>query len=237
MLFQAHRGAPDAIADAQREILQRYSTAIRRYLLAAVSDANTADDLFQDFALRFVRGDFKQADPVRGRFRDYLKRSLYNLVVDHQRRQRGQPLPLPGDIADSSVGCVIVPEAAEQAFLADWRADLMGRAWAALERWEVRTGQPLHTVLRLRAANPDLDAAKMADRLAPRVGKHVTSGWVRKRLHFARARFTDLLLEEVAQTLAAPTREELEQELVELGLLGYCRDALERRHAGSSPVG
>ena len=38
-----------------------------------------------------------------------------------------------------------------------------------------------------------------------------------------------LLLDEVTHSLERPAAEELEQELVELGLLDYCRPALERR--------
>src|SRR5262245_18556900 len=62
-----------AAAIAQRALLQRYCGAVYRYLLGALLDEAAAEDLFQDFALRFLRGDFRRADPGKGRFRDYLK--------------------------------------------------------------------------------------------------------------------------------------------------------------------
>jgi hypothetical protein len=57
----------------------------------------------------------------------------------------------------------------------------------------------------------------------------VTAEWVRKRLFLAREKFTDLLLDEVARSLGDPSADEVEQELIDLGLFDYCRAALERR--------
>jgi RNA polymerase sigma-70 factor (ECF subfamily) len=69
----------------------------------------------------------------------------------------------------------------------------------------------------------------MAAQLSTELGKPLTAAGVRQLLHRARERFADLLLEEVAQSLAEPSPERLEQELLELGLLEYCRPALQRR--------
>src|SRR5689334_15571752 len=89
-MAQAHQGPADEAAAAQRLLLERYAGAAYRYLLAAAGDA--ADDLFQEFALRFLRGDFRRADPRRGRFRDYLKAALIHLAHDHGRAQARRPL-------------------------------------------------------------------------------------------------------------------------------------------------
>src|SRR5688500_14765658 len=71
---QAHGGATAGTASAARRVLmERYRGAAYRYLLGAVRSPDAADELFQEFALRFVRGDFRRADPDRGRFRDYVK--------------------------------------------------------------------------------------------------------------------------------------------------------------------
>jgi RNA polymerase sigma-70 factor (ECF subfamily) len=230
LLDQAHQGSAEAASAAQRQLIQRYTPAIYRYLRGAVRDPEVADELFQEFALRFVRGDFKRADPERGRFRNFLKTSLYHLVVDYQRRRQQQALPLPPDDASPAAG----PESTDagQEFLDVWRAELMGRAWEGLERVERQTGQPLYTVLRSRMDHPGMRSPQMAEELSRRLGKPVTAEWVRKRLFYARQQFTDFLLAEVARSLGQPTREELEQELVDLGLLEYCRPALERRRGG-----
>ncbi len=70
----------------------RYGGAVQRYLLASVRDPDAASDLAQEFALRFLRGDFHRADPGRGRFRDFVKRAIYHLMIDHFReRKKSRP--------------------------------------------------------------------------------------------------------------------------------------------------
>src|SRR5688572_2306994 len=79
-LLAAHSGGPEAASAAQQRLIQRYAPAALNYLRGALRDADAADELFQEFALRFVRGDFKRVQPERGRFRDYLKTVLMHLV-------------------------------------------------------------------------------------------------------------------------------------------------------------
>src|SRR5262245_47846291 len=63
LIHQAHGSGVDAATAAQRQLMQRYCGAAYHYLLGAVRDEDVAMDLFQEFALRFVRGDFLRADP------------------------------------------------------------------------------------------------------------------------------------------------------------------------------
>jgi RNA polymerase sigma factor (sigma-70 family) len=227
LLFQAHQEAGDGARMAQQQMLQRYSPAIYRYLLGCVRNADVADELFQEFALRFVRGAFKGADPGRGRFRDFLKVALYHLIVDHKRRQKHQLVSLPED-APEAAAAEESPTAADREFLAIWRAELMERTWKALAHIERQSGQPLYTVLRFRTDHPDVQAAQMAEQLARRLGQGISAGWIRKRLHYAREKFTDLLIQEVIYTLENPSTDELVEELIALGLLEYCRSALDK---------
>src|SRR4051812_36610733 len=89
LVEQAHGDDPEATGAAQDALLRRYRPAVYRYLLACLGSPDAAEDVWQDFALRFVRGDFRKADPEKGRFRDLLKCALYRLVVDyHKRRHR-----------------------------------------------------------------------------------------------------------------------------------------------------
>lgn len=232
VLFQAHGGPDAAVPAAQQQMLERYQAAVYRYLLAAVRDADVADDLYQEFALRLVRGDFKRANPERGRFRDFLKTSLYHLIVDHQRRQQRRPLSLGPDSPEPA-GEMSGEMESDREFLAIWRAELLQRTSDALLRVEKQTGQPLHLVLRFRTDHPDVRSPRMAEQLTARLGRPVTADWVRKRLHVAREKFTELLLEEVERSLERPTPDEVERELIDLGLLDYCRPALERRRRGA----
>jgi RNA polymerase sigma-70 factor (ECF subfamily) len=219
LIFQAHAKASGA-APARERLLERYAGAAYRYLLGAVRDPDAAADLCQEFALRFLRGDFRRADPGRGRFRDYLRTALVHLVTDHHRSRQLRPGPLAPDVpapADAAPG--------EADFLAGWREELLDRTWKALAE-----SQPVsHAALRLRVAEPGLSSAEMAVRLSAELARPLTAESVRKALQRAHARFADLLLDEVARGLDDASPAALEEELRALDLLKYCRTALGRR--------
>jgi RNA polymerase sigma-70 factor (ECF subfamily) len=229
LIAEAAGSSPAAVSAAQQALLERYGGAVRRYLLGALRDPEVADDLFQEFALRFVRGDFfEKASPERGRFRNFVKTSIFNLVVDYQRRQRrrrrsteplrDEPAVSPPSQTDS-----------ERDFLTSWREQLLERTWLALAEHERQTGAPYNTVLRFRAEQPLLSSSDMAEHLSIRLGKAYTVDGIRQVLHRARERFADLLVEEVVQSLESASADRLEEELSDLGLLTVCRVALQRR--------
>jgi RNA polymerase sigma-70 factor (ECF subfamily) len=227
VLRQAHGGPPEEVRAAQAEFLSRYERPIYRYLLACLGEPDAANDLLQEFSLRFVRGDFRNANPERGRFRDLLKSALYHLIVDyHKRRNRrmaqlAHDAPEPMDSVESTLD-------SDRQFLDTWRANLLAKAWEALAEEERQTGRLMHTVLHFRAANPQMRSAQMAVELSSKLGKEVSADWVRKWLHAAREKFAEFLLREVAGSLAEPNPDSVEQELIDLELYQYCKLAVDR---------
>jgi len=231
LVREAHEGPPDTRTAARQSLLLTYLGAVRRYLHGAVRDAEVAEELVQEFSLRFLRGDFRRACPERGRFRDYVRTTLFRLVAEYWRRRHKGPQSLTCDLAEPTL--LLTPSAAaEKEFLKSWHNELMARAWVELARVQQETGRPYYLVLRFRAEHPDFSSADMAVHLATRVGKPLTAVAVRQVLHRAREKFGDLLLEQVARSLADPSPDTLEQELVDLNLLDYCRPSLERYRRG-----
>ena len=86
LLRQAHGSSPEEATAAKRLLWDRYGGAVKRYMRVMLTEEE-AEGLTQEFALAFVAGGFKHADPARGRFRDYLKTSLFNLVKRHRARR------------------------------------------------------------------------------------------------------------------------------------------------------
>jgi RNA polymerase sigma-70 factor (ECF subfamily) len=223
VVCRAHEGSTDGVSTAQSQLLHRYSRAVHRYLLGALHDAEAADELSQEFALRFIRGDFRRADPQRGRFRDFVKGVLSHLVADHFRK-KGRSPSLPPVAPEPAA-----PDpASDKEFLRSWRDELLQHAWDGLAELEGGSGKPFHTVLRFRTDHPELRSNELAEQLSARLGMRVTPVWVRQALHRAREKFIDLLVRAVLETMSKPTIDELEGELGELGLLKYCAPALKR---------
>jgi RNA polymerase sigma-70 factor (ECF subfamily) len=225
-VVRAHDGGAGVHA-AQQLLLERYGGAVRRYLRGAVHEPDVADELFQEFAVRFLEGRLRGADPDRGRFRDFLKGVLRHLIADHHNRRKRDPRLLGSAAAEPAVAPASVADF-DHEFLTTWRDELLARAWQALADAAHVKGRPLYTVLRFRAEHPDMPSPQMAEALGARLGKPLNAAAVRQTLHRAREAFADLLLAEVAQSLDDPTRERLEDELTVLGLLEHCRPALER---------
>src|SRR5262249_56417396 len=142
-----------------------------------VRDPPVADDLAQEFAVSLVRGEFRHADPERGRFRNYLKAVLFHLVSRHRDRQRRQPRPLAANSPELDA-LAAPPEEAARQFDDGWRDELLARTWDALEQ-----AQPtLYPGLRGRAAHPGLPSHELAGLLGRQLGRALTGDGLRQSL-------------------------------------------------------
>jgi RNA polymerase sigma-70 factor (ECF subfamily) len=223
LVHLAHAGSETDVATAQRLLIQRYSGAVYRYLRGALHDEEVALELFQEFVLRFLRGDFHRADPVVGRFRDYLRAVLIHLVTDYHRERQARPQSLPPDVVQRAVPSDDGADG-EAAFLRSWREELVNRAWQCL----AEAKPTYHAVLVFHVEKPEMPSARMAEQLAAQLGKSFTAAHVRVLLQRAREKFAELLLNEVTHSLGACTEAELVQELRALQMLKLCAPALRK---------
>lgn len=230
LVREAHQ--PEERAGAQEVFLRRYTGAIYRYLLGSLKDPNAADEVYQEFALKFVRGAFRNANPERGRFRDFVKKALANLIHDYRRKQGRMPAGLE---AESALEASSEHQSSfhDREFVDRWREEVLAKTWAALAEAEQQGKQPYHAVLRYRAANPQATSPEMAAKLSQQLGRPMSEANVRQVLHRAREKFADLLIGEVKRSLESPDEEMLHDELSQLGLLPYCQSALKKKQASS----
>lgn len=234
LLAQTQAGTAGSEILAQAALLERYQRPVYRYLLGATRDPDNADELFQEFALRFVRGGFRNVQAGRGRFRDYVKTALINLVISSNRKKaRTTPAALenPEAIAADPEGIDL-----DQEFLAGWRKALLDRAWEGLATLQKPGGPPFHDALHLRTHHADLSSSGLAAELTRRLqpGTPFTDAGVRKIIQRAREMFAELLVDEVSRSLHWPSTEQLEQEIIDLGFQPFCRKILDRRRGGET---
>ncbi len=219
-IFAAHALNLDESARAQAAVLERYMPAVQACLQAAVRDPHLAEDLAQDFACRFLKGDFSDARPSRGKFRNFVKTVLRNQVIDHFRKKH--PLRLV-DAEHLLPDLTPRPEEdLDQMFREKWREEILHQVWLRLEKDSSGPSQRFLTVLQSRVEFPQHGSQELAAVLSARLGKTVTPDWVRQNLRRARERFASLLRTEIGLTLDNDSATEIDEELAALDLKKFC---------------
>lgn len=209
------------------EIL-RYYGAVHRYLWAMVGDPVTAKELANEFAIRFLAGKFKHADPAQGRLRDLIKTTVRNLAIDYWRMQKKAKKAI--SLAESKLADQLLAGTDDpQTFECACRDDYLAQAWNALGAAEKADGKPFFTILKFKVDHPDLHSDDAAQRIAAILKKPTSAAAYRQTLHRARSLFADLLLDSVGRATDSTDLASLEEELIELKLLDYCKSALTNR--------
>jgi RNA polymerase sigma factor (sigma-70 family) len=203
----------------------RYLGAVHRYFLKTVRDPDVVQDLNQEFATRFLAGSFLKYDPKLGRFRDYIKRAVRNLMLDFHRR-RGKARQIESKWERSIVD--ETADAADETFIEAWRSEILDRAWTALEDLQRRTRVPYHTILKHRAMHPSQTSEQMAKQLGTVLGQPLSPGALRQRLQHARERWVGFMIDEVKTSLGTSKRSAVEEELGDLRLLHLCKPVMNR---------
>ncbi len=233
LVFEAHCRSEERAQPARAKLALRYRGAVYRYLVSLVRDPDLAEELCQQFAVVFLEGKFHRADPQQGRFRDYVKAAVVNLVRRHYAERTKAPGPLPRELAETAVfPTAVFPTEAfddQTEFLREWREEVLNQTWHALQQQR----RVYHDVLRLRVDHPDLTSREIADRYSSQRSKPMQAANVRKTLERAHVKFADLLVREVAGLLEQPDVARVRRELEELDLFKYCRTALDRWSAAS----
>jgi hypothetical protein len=220
---------PDTARAARERFLERYRRPILRYVRTALPDESEAEGVFNDFVAHFLAGRFNRVEPARGRFRDYLKASLFNLVRDHRRKFR--PLRSIGEELPDRLMEGDVDLEADRAFLEIWQKEFLTRAWEFLDDVERRYPlRPYSTILRMKIQD-SRRSAEIARALSDTMGRDLTEQWVRRKILDARQLLEEFLFEQVRATLDQPTLDDVEDELINLKLHALCKRELARRRA------
>jgi hypothetical protein len=219
LVLRAVSSDPDAVAMA--EVLPRYCESVNLYLRAVLLDQNAADEVCQEFAYRFARGDFRHVRPENGRFRDYVKVAVLRMGQEYRRKAQrdAQREPLSPELLPASN-----PNPDEE-FDAACRAVLIERTWIEFEQSVKDEPPTLYDVLRRKAEAPELTSAALAAALTTEFGRPFTAVNVRQMIHRAREQFSLSLRGQVAALHPGGDDAAIDEELADLGLLSYCLPA------------
>jgi len=220
LVRQAHDPDNPTASAIRRELFERYANAARRYLQAMMRDHESAQELLNEFAVRFLRGDLQRVDQELGSFRRYVKTVLINLVRSQRRHAAGDPIQLAFEPAVDAAS-------RHDLFDTGWRDDLLSKTWLELQEFEHTSGRPYYTILKHKVEHPRAPSSELArilERSYPT--RSCTETAARKTLQRARQAFARLLVRSVRDTLSSPKREDLLDELRWLGLITYCQPVL-----------
>jgi DNA-directed RNA polymerase specialized sigma24 family protein len=179
-----------------------------------------AGDLVQGFFADLLeRSDLATADPGRGRFRSFLRTACAHYLAHQRDRDRalkrgGGQRPIPIDLPDAEGRYVREPAhelTAERLFERRWTLDLLGRVLARLESEAATTGRA-ELFARLRPMLEGDDRAESYREVGAAVC--LSEGAVKVAAHRLRARYREVLREEVSRTVADPAL--VDDELSEL---------------------
>jgi DNA-directed RNA polymerase specialized sigma24 family protein len=205
-------------------IVMRYANAVQRYLNALIKNRHDAEEVAQDLFLWISERGLPRARKDRGRFRDYLKAVVRNAALNFLTRK---PPKRPSSMDLRHLPAPEVLCIPDQEWILHWRSCLLNRTWRRLKRYQERTPDNLfYTVLRLSLANLNDTSEALAERTSQLVRRPIRADAFRKQVSRARRMFAQFLVNEIAKTLDRPTPDQIEEELLDLGLLPYVRDFL-----------
>ena len=196
-----------------------YWPPVYSYVRSTGHDAESARDLTQGFFARLLeKGDLRQADRTRGRFRSFLLASVAHFIANEwdreraQRRGGGRTLAsLDIEDAEAKYGASLaVSQTPETIYEKQWALTLLEHALARLEEEMSKSSYARH----FPRFKPylTLEGGDVSYRdLAGELGMSEPS--IKVAIHRMRRRFGALLREEVARTLDGPSRAEVDDEL------------------------
>ena len=220
-LLRSAGKSESSIVELRNVLVLRYAAPIRSYVQGIVNNEDEADELAQDAVVRLLTGDFAGADPNRGRFRDFLKTALRNMVRNHWKRTKVRKTDsLIDDISDGE-------SELNDPWVGHWRKNLLDMAWADLKQIEETSANRIpYSVLNIRAENSDASSKELAALLSQRLGREVKPDAFRQQLKRARQRFVETLLNELRDGLDDPTESRVHDEVVALGLYPWLKESL-----------
>ena len=215
------KGAADASSphahQALESLCRAYWEPIYAFIRRTGKGPHDAEDLTQRFFMHLLEHNrLDHAQPEKGKFRSFLQRSIKNFLVDDWRRKPtperiGGLLEIDAEQGEHSYRHEPVDQLdPEKVFQRVWARKVMDLALVRLKAEYTAaeaTGLFDHLCSLLPGNDPICSRAEAAQRL------DMTSNALDTAFHRMKKRYRELLGREIAETLHAPTKKAVEDEL------------------------
>jgi RNA polymerase sigma factor (sigma-70 family) len=216
-------GSDDASARiALSALCEAYWYPLYAYVRRSGRNPPDAEDLTQEFFARLLdKHTLAAADEARGRLRTFLLTCLQRFLLDEHDRamtqKRGGALPanLNAEWAEERYATEPVDDhSPDRIFQRRWALTVLEHSLLLLAEEYTRRGKPeLYEALR-PCLGFGAEPEKQYDQIAAELDMPL--GTVKNHVFRVRARFREILFEQVALTLEDPTPEQIKDELQEL---------------------
>lgn len=210
VVLAAGRGDSTRSRAALEKLCRNYWYPLYAFVRRLGNNAHDAEDLVQSFfAVCLEKNYLGAVEQGRGRFRSFLLIALKRFLAnewDKQRAQKrgGAQVPVALDSLTAEERYALEPAeqlSADKLFDRRWALTLLERVVQRLEAEQTATGKSEHfTTLKecITAAGRGTPYAELAQQMS------TSEGAVKVAVHRLRARYRELLEEEIANTVASP---------------------------------
>jgi RNA polymerase sigma-70 factor (ECF subfamily) len=209
------RSAPEA-REALAELCRAYWYPLYAFVRRKGHAPEDAQDLVQGlFTQLLERDDLRDLEPARGQFRSFLMACCAHYLAKQHAHSRalkrgGGRAPISIDRLEAESRFGVEPShvvSAERLFERRWALTLLDYVLDRLDAEMGRSGKPA-LYERLRPALLGQDEARSYREIATELG--LTEGAVKMAAHRLRARYRELLRDEIARTVADPAEIDVE---------------------------
>jgi len=216
VLAAGRRSSPEAVAALER-LCRTYWYPLYAYVRRRGYHAHDAEDLIQGFFTYLLSGDdLARLDPAQGRFRSFLLACLNHFLANewrqsHRLKRGGNRVLLSLDTTDAEARYGMEPTnemTPEKVFEYQWAVTLLDQALTRLRiEYEHKGKQALFDRLKgfLVGDKTTPHYADLAYQLS------LSEAALKMSVHRLRQQYRQILLEEIAQTVASPA--EVDEEL------------------------
>lgn len=209
-------------ARALERFFKKYQSASFRFLVKLLGDRQTAEDVLQDFAVKFLSGKLSGFDAQKGQFRDFLKQVLRNEVRQYWRRTKRENARRQA--LDSSVD---QQDHAESAFDDELRNQLLEYSMRKVREQYDTHGIILDYIAEQESSGQRVSSEALALHLSNAEERNCSLANARTLKRRAKATLARQIRLSAAELLEIDAQEAIDQLLSEVGLLSYCQKTLD----------